>query len=88
MSPNNFKVQPMNSVMHKSEAETVARNIMVILSRTGNTWRLLPWNEYKAERRNDNNFTMSEQSYFNNVIDYTSSEQAARLFSPVWKEVI
>ena len=37
MKPSNFKnASPMGSVLFKSEAETIATNIMVILSRTGN----------------------------------------------------
>lgn len=87
MNPEDFTVQPMNSIRRKSEAETVARNIMVILARNGNKWRLLGWNEYETERRKDGDFTMSEQSYFDAVYIHTETEQAARRFSPVWQNV-
>lgn len=87
MTPRAFRDQPMNSVKQKSEAETVARSIMIILARNGNEWRLLGWDEYEAERRKDGHFTMSEQPYFNDVVMYTESEQTARLFSPVWHDI-
>jgi len=37
--PSDFTNEPMGSVLQKSEAETVARNIMVILKRTGDTYK-------------------------------------------------
>lgn len=76
----------MNSVLQKSEAETVARNIMVILARTGDYFRNLTWQEYKKERKKDGNFSENERSYFDQVIKYCQSEDDAILFSPVWGE--
>jgi len=35
MKPSDFTTQPMGSVLGKYEAETVAKNIMLILKRTG-----------------------------------------------------
>lgn len=84
-NPSNFTVQPIASVLRKSEAETIARNIMVILERTGNTFRNLSWEEYKEERLKDGHFTESEKKYFDQVIDYCASAETARLFSPAWK---
>ena len=63
----------------------VARNIMTILARTGNTWRELTWEEYKQEREKDGNFTMCEQSFFDRVKGYCVSAETARLFSPEWE---
>lgn len=88
MKPGDFmRIGPMNSVRQVAEAETVARSIMIILARNGNEWRSLSWSEYEVERRKDGHFTMSEQSYFDDVVDFTVSEQVARLFSPFWKAV-
>lgn len=88
MKPSDFmRIEPMNSVRQKAEAETVARSIMIILARNGNEWRSLSWNEYEVERRKDGHFTMSEQPHFDDVVDFTVSEQMARLFSPFWKAV-
>ena len=76
----------MGSVLQKSEAETVARNIMVILARTGDEWRTLTWEEYETERKKDANtgFSHIEKGYFNQVIPYCKSADTAVLFSPVW----
>lgn len=85
MLPSDFTSHPYDSVLHKSEPETIMRNIMVILSRTGNAFRRLTWDEYKQERLNDGNFTESEKQYFDQVIDYSISEIEARKFSPAWE---
>ncbi len=87
MKPSNFLSNPMGSITRKSESETVARNIMVILTRTGDKFRLLGWGEYSTERKEDGNFTKSEQPHFNKVVAHCQSETTARLFSPVWGEV-
>jgi len=87
MQPSDFTNHPYDSVMKNSESETVARNIMVILSRTGNKFRHLSWNEYKKEREKDGNFSQSEQRYFEKVAKYTVSEQTAALFSEAWAGV-
>ena len=85
MKPSNFTKQPMASVLQKSEAETIARNIMVILKRTGDFFRPLSWDEYKAERLKDGHFTESEKQYFDQVIGYCSNAESAKSFSPVWE---
>ena len=88
MKPSNFMQQPVGSNAQKSEAETVARNIMVILWRTGDQFRKLSWDEYKAERQKDGNFSEKEHAYFDQVIGYCKSADTAALFSPVWKEAV
>ena len=50
LKPSDFTNFPYDSVFHNTEREMVARNIMVILVRTGNTWRELSWEEYLQER--------------------------------------
>ncbi len=84
LQPSDFMADPFNSILRKSEAETIARNIMVILNRTGNTWRRLTWEEYEVERKKDGSFTMSEKTYFEQVIDYCVSAQKALEFCSTW----
>lgn len=88
MQPSDFTSQPWSCVFRKSESETIARNIMVILKRTGDQWRELPWEEYKAERLKDGSFSeWKEKPEFERVQPYTTSPDQARLFSPTWKDV-
>ena len=62
----------------------IARNIMVILKRTGNVFRRLSFDEYKSERIKDGNYSDSEKEYFNMTINYCKSEDAAKSFSKSW----
>jgi len=82
--PSNFLSNPMGSVLRKSEHETIARNIMVILERTGNIFRELTWDEYKKERKKDGNFSEGEKSYFDDVIIYCKSADTAKCFCKDW----
>ena len=84
MNPSNFTDHPCGSVFKKFEAENVARNIMVILKRTGDIFRSLSWEEYKKERMNDGNFSNAEKRFFKKVIVYCNSEETAKLFAPNW----
>ncbi len=88
MKPSDFKkANPMGSVARKSEAETVASNIMTILSRTGDEWRDLEWEEYKEERLKDGNFSFYEKKYFEQVIGYCKNQDTAILFAPDWAKL-
>lgn len=82
--PSDFTEHPWNSVKQSSEHETIARNIMLILERTGNKFRKLPWEEYKGERLKDGNFTQIEKGLFEEVKDFCISPDTAKLFSPKW----
>lgn len=84
MLPSNFKKHPYNSVFNKSEAETIARNIMIILSRTGDEFRPLSWDEYKVERLKDGGFTEGEKTYFDRVTPWCRTGEIAAKFSPTW----
>ena len=86
-TPEDFRVTAFDSVWQKSECETIATNVMVILSRTGDVWRKLTWDEYKKERLKDNNFTETEHQYFEKVIDFCVSPETARTVCIKWKEV-
>lgn len=88
MKPSNFKkASPMGSVLRKSEAETVASNIMTILSRTGDEWRKLTYYEYKEQRLKDGNYSSDEKKHFEQVIDYCINPDTAKLFAPGWRAV-
>ena len=86
MKPSNFTSYPFDSVLQNSESETVAKNIMVILSRTGDRFRPLTWEEYKKERLQDGVFSQNEYEYFQSVIDYCKSADTAKLFSKEWSK--
>jgi len=82
--PSDFTNDPMNSVFRKSEAETVASNAMVILKRTGDTFRNLSNEEYEKERRKDGNWSNAELHYLEKVRPYLVSADMAMKFSPYW----
>ncbi len=97
LTPAKFTTRkPMGSVLQKSEAETVALNIMTILKRTGDKWRKLSWDEYVKERvldgasQTDLNSpvdykTGSEKMFFEQVVPYTVDADSAAAFSDSWK---
>ncbi len=84
LKPSNFTSTPFDSVLKKSEAETVARNVMVILKRTGDEFRLLSWEEYRQERMKDGSFTESEKTYFEQVAGFCTTAAAAQAFCAGW----
>ena len=83
--PSDFNGYPYGSVTRKSEAETVANNVMKILKRTGDKFRPLSWDEYKEEREKDGNFSEKEKAFFLDVVKYFKSAETAVLFSGVWE---
>jgi hypothetical protein len=85
LKPSDFTIHPYSSILKKSEAETIAVNIMVILKRTGNAFRPLSYDEYKAERLKDGNYTDAEEYYFKQVIPYCKNADTAQLFCPKWR---
>ena len=87
--PANFYKFPFDSVLRKSEAETIAQNIMRILHRKGNEWRELSWEEYVEERLKDAKddacgFSEKEKAFFDQVIGYTISAKKATEFCEKW----
>jgi hypothetical protein len=86
MKPSDLKMtQPYDSVFRNSECETVARNIMIILARTGNEFRDLSAQEYSDERRKDGEpASVQEMGVFEKVVFYTKSEDNARHLSKYW----
>jgi len=84
ITPSNFTSHPFGSILQHSESETIATNIMKILSITGNTFRELTYDEYKSERLKDGNFSEREKGYFDKVISYCKSPDSANLFCKDW----
>lgn len=88
MKPSQFiSKYPYSSVFRSSEHETVAMNIMVILKRTGDTFRDLSWEEYKAERLKDKDFYEFEKEYFEKVVTYCQSAEKAKTFCKNWENL-
>lgn len=86
MKPSFFaNKHPWCSVFGTGEHETVAVNIMRILKRTGDVFRELTFDEYKAVRLEDGYFNDIEEHYFNDVIEYCKSSDAAQTFSASWE---
>lgn len=84
MKPSNFTDFPMDSETQNTETEILARNIMKILKRTGDTWRQLSLDEYIAERKKDGGFSRMEEHYFEKALPYTINEKNAKSFSKNW----
>ncbi len=84
--PSDFLTHPWDCAikLQAHECELIARNIMAILSRTGDKFRKLTWDQYKEERKMDGDFSEQEQLFFVNVIDYCKSPATAKLFSKSW----
>lgn len=85
--PSNFCSLPMGSIAQNSESEAIACNIMRILKANGNTFRLLPFSEYKEKRISDGatEFEISnEKSYFDRVVDHCSTDNKAHQFCRSW----
>lgn len=85
MKPSNFLNHPYDSVFHHLEDEIVARNIMVILKRTGDVFRPLEYDEYEKERLKDGSFSHLERTSFDKVIKYCQNAESAKSFSPAWR---
>ena len=77
MVPSKYRSFPSGSIFQKWEAEMIFRNIIVILWRTGDTWRPLSWEEYMKERKKDGNFSYAEKEYFDQVVGYTNDPDSA-----------
>lgn len=86
MKPSFFSDKyPWGSVMNRTEPEIVALNIMTILKRTGDEFRILSFDEYRTERMKDGNYNYMEEQYFDQVIRYCKSSDTAELFSKEWR---
>lgn len=87
--PSDFVIHPWDSVIKRSEAETVAVNIMKILKRTGDVFpeELLTFEQYAEERKKDGAVHLgNEQMYFKDVIGFCRNADTAKLFSKSWAD--
>lgn len=57
---------------------------MVILKRTGNTWRKLSVEEYALERNKDGNYSSKEEALFVRCREYCLSPETALQFKHNW----
>jgi hypothetical protein len=85
MKPSDFLAHPYDSVFSKNESEVVARNIMVILMKTGNEFGEISYSTYKEFRLMDGNFSEAEYKYFEEVKAFCFSESNAKKFSLAWR---
>jgi len=94
IKPSDFiQTKPWDSIAEDSDAETIAVNILKILKRNGDTWRLLTEDEYKEARfKNDPDLQQrhlnAELKYFNQYCQYLDSPENAAKFSPDWNEIL
>lgn len=85
--PSNYCSQPMGSIEQKSETEVIARNIMVMLKRTGDVFREFTFEEYKKIRLEDDAIDWhvdGEKPYFEVAINYCKSPETANKFCTNW----
>lgn len=85
--PSVFTKQPWGSRAGKTEAETVARNIMVIRKRNGDEWPLT-WAQYEAGREKDGGAgcALCERGYFDEIIKMIPDAVGAIAFCEGWAE--
>lgn len=87
-NPSAFTQWPWSSMLQDSDAEQIAVNIMVILKRTGDTWRPLPAEEYRAQREKDGGFSQREAQWFERLAPLVATEELARTLSADWAQVV
>jgi hypothetical protein len=100
LTPKDFcQHYPYSSVYKNAESEQIALNVMRILWRTKNEFRPLSWEEYVNERKKDGATddeiaghrsdvgVRGEKYYFDQVMGYCTTSEAAKTFCPAWSEV-
>jgi hypothetical protein len=87
MKPSDIcTIFPLGSITKNSESEILALNIINILARTGDKWRLLTFDEYFKERNLDGKYEAEERDLFEKVVHYTISPLRASSFCKAWLE--
>lgn len=85
--PSNYLGYAMGSILQNSESETIARNIMVVLSKMGDTFKELTFEQYSEARRADGaseRDMMLEKPYFEKVSPHCVSAETADAFCKGW----
>jgi hypothetical protein len=88
ITPSQYNREPMGSLSQNSESETIAKNIMHILSKNGDVFRPLSFEEYTDVRKSDganDRHIANEKPYFDEVISYCASPESADLFCADWR---
>lgn len=75
-------VHPSSSTLEKSEAETVAQNIMKIRKRL-DRWDI-DEKTYEKERKKDSNWSSGELAYFRQVLPLLGNPRMCMAFSAKW----
>lgn len=94
LKPSDFAgIFPLASVTCTCEMESTARSIMCFLYKYYNDeWHKMTFEEYtECFKKNDTPipeyYKHTAQREFNNVIDYCTSDEKARTFSPAWNKI-
>jgi hypothetical protein len=82
------KAYPWSSIFQNSETEIVAQNTARILARTGDTFRDIGLDEYRAEREKDGNYSYREEALFEKVRPYFKSADTAATFCKDWTKLL
>lgn len=90
LKPIQFTGYPWGSIFQNHESEVIARNIMIILARTGNTFRELTYNEYKQERFIDEGMYPENEKPCFEKVSYLAlgKEEDLKKFCPDWSKKI
>lgn len=75
-----------NLCLYINTCKTTKQNVLQQIFKGGDVFKPLSWEGYKAERVKDGNFTEREKKYFDDVIGYFVSSDAAKSFSPQWED--
>lgn len=80
---------PLASKHHKAEYEMEGKWIMKALAHHGNVWRKLSWVEYCEyyDFHPIHEVSIQKKAYFDAVVPYTVSAEAAASYSKAWKHV-
>ncbi len=88
LPPSAFKdTRPMGSVYQNNESEIVARNIVTILAREGDTWRQLDEETYVKHREKDGEWSEGERFLFKQIKGDITSFLDAVTLSPRWAQI-
>jgi hypothetical protein len=85
--PSHFTNYPWSSVKQKSEWESIAQNIMRVMSEHGNDFSIgLSLEQYTAYREKEGGSVRISQESFDELMEYCKSAETAKLFSKDWKD--
>lgn len=85
-TPADYISYPWGSILNSTEHEMIARDIMVILYKTGNVFREISFDEYKKEKTKitKNIINASEESRFMQVVNFCKNPYMANSFCKNW----